>query len=116
MRFSERVAWAWSVTVLGCCFGFGQQQEQSPRLDVIHKPAAGCPADRAEVRGLFLELNGSREDACVAHSTLSRHDLDRANVSYDYLAVGESIEFELVTPQEKQSDNRGQLPRHDQAK
>lgn len=117
MGFSARVGMGWCVTLLGCCcFCFGQLQEQSPRLDVIHKPSTGCPADRAEVRGLFLELNGSREDACVAHSTLSRPDLDHANVSYDYLAVGESIEFELVSPRHRQSENRGQPPGAEQTK
>lgn len=103
------------MTVL-TCFSFGQQAEQSPRLDVIHRPATGCPADRAEVRGLFLELNGTRKDACVAHSTLNRPDLNHANVSYDYLAVGESIEFELVTPQLNRSENRGPAPTRNQLK
>jgi len=62
------------------------------------------------LRGLFLELNGTREDACVAHSTLNRPDLNRADVSYDYLAVGESIEFELAKPRQRQAADRSQEP------
>lgn len=104
MRVSRVFHWSLLLTISACL----SWAEDAPRLDVVHKPQAGCSPDRVEVRGLFLELNGSREDACVAHSTLRRSDLNRADVSYDYLAVGESIEFELVTPQLKQSENHRQ--------
>jgi hypothetical protein len=112
MRVSRPLSWSLLVT-LAASLGWA---EEMPRLDVIHKPKTGCSPDRVEVRGLFLELNGSREDACVAHSTLNRPDLNHADVSYDYLAVGESIEFELVTPQQRQSDNRDQSPVRDRTK
>lgn len=107
MRALNRAGFLALASAAVCCALYGQQPE---RLDVIHKPEAGCAADRVEIKGLFLEINGTRKDACVAHSTLTKADLSQANVSYDYLVIGESIEFELVTPaQNKQSNNREHL-------
>jgi hypothetical protein len=60
--------------------------------NVIHKPVGGCPPHWVTEPGVFIERDGSLEDACVAPPEEQHEECT------DYLSPGEGQHSKVIIP------------------